>query len=191
MFSWLGIGNTWHVTPCIFLQIFHISLITRCHIAHGPQIHLFVYSFFYLLQKSIMFRLQSWTDMEKRRKFFGMILYIHFLCLYRRNFLIHTGGEQINCTVQLKLVGYTCYSRKFFGMILYIHFLCLYRRNFLIHTGGEQINCTVQLKLDGYTCYSRKPYNIALRGNWFRIPVFVVMHMNTTQRASSEGWEEE
>jgi len=51
MFSWLGTGNTWHVTPCIFLQIFYISLITRCNIAHGTQIHLFVYSFFLLTTK--------------------------------------------------------------------------------------------------------------------------------------------
>lgn len=110
--------NTWHVTPYIFLQIFHISLITRCHIANCPQIHLFLYIHLYLLQKSIMVRLRPCPDEEIRRKFFGMILYVHFLYLYRRNFLIRTGGDQINCTVQRKLDRYTCYSKKPYNIAL-------------------------------------------------------------------------
>lgn len=76
-----------------------------------PQIYPFYYSFLF----TIKINYGSTTILTRRREkedFFGMILYIHFLCLYRWKFLIHTGGEQINCTVQLRFDGYTCYSRK-------------------------------------------------------------------------------
>jgi len=113
----LPIGITWHVTPYIFRQIFDISHIIRCHIAHGPKFTFLMYSFIFTINinygsPTIL------TRSGEKEEIFGMILYIHFLCFYRRKFLIHTGGEQINCTVQRTFDGYTCYSRKSYNIVL-------------------------------------------------------------------------
>ena len=88
----------------------HLSHYSVSH-RTSPNLPFFVFFFTYY-KNQLWFAYTPDQAWRKGGKFFGIILYIHFLCLYRRNFLIRIGGEQINYNLQIKLDGYTCYSRK-------------------------------------------------------------------------------